>query len=492
MKLAMLAFCFSFLAVAQVPKTWDEKQLKDWSTPIAGLGVRPGHFTEEEYYASPVDNYRTYPVYAAGRGPEGYFERLKALKPARLIEPEKLKTRAQWIAAGKQVWEGFDIGAFRMWDPTLVEEFREAKSKRIARVKPYSDGRIPGVRWIVTEKGLGLTAENCTGCHVRELTDGKFLNGPGTDDLRAFGMQGVMAEAAKVPGMSTMPLPGDDDQRGMWRSFAAPWVKGDVHEELLTMSEADLGKRFFSAMGPNQTPRWSGSIFYPTKIPDLIALKGQKFIDHSGVHRYRGTGDLMRYAALVSFADRSDFGPHQMLSDVQRKVPFHAPDELLYALALFVESLEAPVNPNPRGELSEAGQKVFAREGCAGCHSGPNYTNGKLTLASGFVPSKEMLKEYDILPVSVGTDPGLALKTRKGTGMYKIPSLRGLWYRGRYMHDGSVTTLEEMFDANRLKPEFVPSGFKGLDKNRAVPGHEFGLKLNDSERKALLAFLRTL
>ena len=260
MKLRFLAIFLSSVAAAQVPKTWDEKMLKDWSTPIAGLGVRPGHFSEREYYASPVDNYRTYPVYAAGRGPEGYFERLKSMKPERLIEPEKLKTRAQWIAAGKQVWEGFDIGAFRMWDPTLVEEFREAKSKRISRVKPYSDGRIPGVRWIVTEKGLGLTAENCTGCHVRELEGGKLLYGPGMGDIRANTMQGLMAEAAHVPGMSTMPLPGDDDRRGAWRSFATPWVKGDVHEALLTMPDADLERHFASSFGPNQSPRWSGKI----------------------------------------------------------------------------------------------------------------------------------------------------------------------------------------------------------------------------------------
>jgi hypothetical protein len=30
------------------------------------------------------------------------------------------------------------------------------------------------------------------------------------------------------------------------------------------------------------------------------------------------------------------------------------------------------------------------------------------------------------VPVSVGTDSNVALKTRKGTGLYKIPSLRGV------------------------------------------------------------------
>ena len=478
--------------MGQVPKTWDDTMLKDWATPIAGLGVRPGHFSEAEYYASPVDNYRTYPVYAAGRAPEGYFDRLNALKPERLIEPEKLKTQAEWIAAGKRVWEEFDIGAFRVWNPKLVEEFREAKSKRITAIEPYGDGRIPGVRWIVTEKGLGLTAENCTGCHVRASRDGTLLNGPGMGDLRAFSGVGIMAGQARVGGMSTMPLPGDTQTKSFWRSFAAPWVAGDVHAELEKMPGSELGRRFVSSFGPNLVPRWNGSIYYPTKIPDLIALKGQKYIDHTGTFRYRGTGDLMRYAAMVSYADVSDFGVHRLLTDEQRKVPFHVPDEALYALALYIEALEPPANPNVKSNLSEAGRKVFAREGCAGCHSGPNYTSGKLTLASGFVPSKELLKEYDVLPVSVGTDAGVALKTRKGTGLYKIPSLLGLWYRGRYLHDGAVTSLEEMFDAKRLLPEFVPSGFKGLDEKRAVPGHEFGLRLSEADRQALIAFLKTL
>jgi hypothetical protein len=39
------------------------------------------------------------------------------------------------------------------------------------------------------------------------------------------------------------------------------------------------------------------------------------------------------------------------------------------------------------------------------------------------------------------TDPNLALKTRKGTGFYKVPTLRGLWYRGLHGHDGSVRRL---------------------------------------------------
>jgi hypothetical protein len=97
------------------------------------------------------------------------------------------------------------------------------------------------------------------------------------------------------------------------------------------------------------------------------------------------------------------------------------------------------------------------------------------------------------MPISVGTDPSLALKTRKGTGLYKVPSLKGVWYRGMYNHDGSVTTLEEWFDPARLRADFVPSGFKGYKvTSRAVPGHTFGLKLSAEDKAALIAFLKTL
>ena len=48
------------------------------------------------------------------------------------------------------------------------------------------------------------------------------------------------------------------------------------------------------------------------------------------------------------------------------------------------------------------------------------------------------------------TDSGLALKTRKGTGFYKISSLRGVWYRPRMLHNGSVASLKQMFDPARF------------------------------------------
>ncbi len=93
----------------------------------------------------------------------------------------------------------------------------------------------------------------------------------------------------------------------------------------------------------------------------------------------------------------------------------------------------------------------------------------------------------------MSTDRGLALKTRKGTGCYKVPSLKGVWYRGHYFHDRSAASLEEMFDADRLKDTHVPGGLESArDQDSCDQGHEFGLRLDPREREELIAFLRTL
>jgi methyltransferase (TIGR00027 family) len=94
--------------------------------------------------------------------------------------------------------------------------------------------------------------------------------------------------------------------------------------------------------------------------------------------------------------------------------------------------------------------------------------------------------------LSIYLDPFLALKTRRATGYYKVPSLKGVWYRGPFEHHGSVMTLEDWLNPDRVRDDYVPTGYRGLTKTRAVRGHEFGLKLNAGDKKALIAFLNTL
>jgi len=494
MRFAPIFAClvFSAAALAQsnaVPRTWDEHELKDWATPVAGLNVRPGHFSQAEYDRAPIDNLRTYPVYYPGREPAGYWDMLQTVGPKPLIEPRMLHTEADWVRAGKRVFEEYDVPALRVRDPKALAAARRPDSFARSRVRARPDGTLPDLRWVPTPDGLSLGLANCSACHTRAMNDGTLLHGaPPNEEASPIGAFRIAPWA-----VSPVELAGEAPGMMYWRSFGVPWVADDVHERFKTLAPQEVGPLIRPGFAVGLFPRWNGSSYYPTKIPDLIGIKDRKYIDHTATHQHRGPADLMRYAALVTYSDASDFGPYRMLSDTQRRIPFRAPDEALYALALYLYSLQPPPNPNLSDPRISTGQQIFSREGCGSCHTPPRYTNNKVTLAEGFTPLAEHARMLDIAHVSVGTDPGLALKTRKGTGYYKVPSLKGVWYRGRYLHDGAVTSLEEMFNAARLQDDFVPTGFLPPgQKTRAVKGHEFGLRLNATEKGALLAFLRSL
>jgi hypothetical protein len=471
------------------PPTRTASQSIPASTCLAALHVRPGHFSEDEYYRTPTDNYRTYPVYQPDREPAGYWQSLRSRKPEPLVDPSKIDRGFNWVAAGKRVWDEIDVPFFRLYDAESISMvrspayFRENRN----RLVPLPDGTLAMYRWVVTPRGIALGITACSSCHTRYLDDGTVISGAG---LRL-----VITDALldRMTGqLLRISYSGDNPQMAAYRQFGVPWIPNDIHEKLKTMSGDELA-RVFSAQIPGVTDRPNGSPFYIGKVPDLIGIRDRRYIDHTATHRHRGPADIMRYAALVEYSDSMDFGPHRMLSEAQHKMHARWPDEVLYALSQYIYSLEPPRNPNPRDALAAAGEKVFQHAGCAGSHIPPLYTNNKITLAQGFQPPADHPLHADILPMSVGTDPSLALKTRKGTGFYKIPSLKGVWYRGLYGHDGAVSSLEDWFDPAGLRSDYVPTGFKGAGvSTRAVPGHEFGLSLSPPDRKALLAFLRTL
>jgi hypothetical protein len=229
-------------------------------------------------------------------------------------------------------------------------------------------------------------------------------------------------------------------------------------------------------------------------IPSLVGIQDLKYLDATGLVRHRSIGDLMRYAVinmgLATTAFYGDFQPSARPTVFTAEPGTRYSDEQLYAMALYLYSLKPPPNPNPVDATSRRGERMFRQQGCIGCHTPPLYTNNKLTPALGFVVPEDRRKTDSILDVSVGTDPTLAMETRRGTGFYKVPSLKGVWYRNGFGHSGQAETLEEWFDPARLGDEYVPKGFH-LGPG-PIKGHEFGLKLAPEDKRALIAFLKTL
>lgn len=472
------------------PRIWSDVALAEWATPLAALGERPGHFSEDEYYRAPADNLKTYPVHHPDLEPSGYWEWLQKQKPEPLVDARALHSTADWIAAGERAFRDLDAPLMRSNDPALIAWARDPASFRgVARLR---DG-VVGLRWVVTKDGVMLTGRECGACHVRVTAEGEsqFATSRGG----AFPVEGAVGLAESVP---RVVLPGIARFFGepigptTWRMFATPWSPDPRVDAMKTMPLGELAA--LMATRHSVFPRVNGSPFHGTRIPDLRGVRLNKYLDATGTHRLRGPDDLARYAALVATADSLDFGPHRLLTEAQRRVPVRYADEVLRAIGAYLWSLDPPRNPSPAAaDVVARGEAVFRDEGCARCHAPPDYTSGKLSLATGFVLPADHPNGADILRRSARTDAGLALRTRKGTGFYRVPSLRGVWDRPRLLHDGSLTSLEELFDPARLEPDYEPKGWSppGVTK-RPVPGHEFGLDLDAPAKAALLAFLRSL
>jgi hypothetical protein len=492
--LAVLSAALPAQAPTQAPRIWDDAALADWATPVASLNVRPGHYSSAEYYSVPAENLRTYPVYHPDSEPPGYWEELQKKKPEPLVDASKIRTTTDWIAAGERAFREVDNFWSRTDDPALIAQARNPRT--FEGVFKLPDGTAFGPRWLVTAEGVRLSSPACSACHFTVRPDNTVaFAGPRGPRAPGGGLlipRGLGVIAAGAPRAMQRFYADDSLSTAAWRTWTVPWAS-DERIERLRNTAAD-GLQGLASGDPGVFNRPHGSPYYATKIPDLHVLRYSRYLDATGTHRLRGPEDAARYAAFITGADPMDFGPHRILTDVQRRVRFRYADEVLYAIGMYLMSLEPRKNPESAaaGVLAR-GEQIFRREGCVTCHVPPNYTSGRLTLAEGWAPPASHPNRGDIANVSVGTDPGLALKTRKGTGFYKIPSLRGVWYRPRLLHDASVTSLEEMFDPARTSPEYQPQGWNppGVTK-RAVPGHVFGLSLNVDDRSALLAFLRSL
>jgi hypothetical protein len=159
-----------------VPKIWDDRLLATWALPVAGLNVAPNFVPEREYYAAPIDNLRTYPVYHPDFEPKGYQDRLKQQPPKPLIEPDKLKTEQDWIEAGQRVFDELDVPLVRSDDPKALRYLQDREALKKDRTSVTKDGVILGFRWVVEKPGqVRLTFSECSDCHVRLMPDGTTL-----------------------------------------------------------------------------------------------------------------------------------------------------------------------------------------------------------------------------------------------------------------------------------------------------------------------------
>jgi hypothetical protein len=472
-----------------IPRTWNDEAVAALEVPLANPEFSPRHVSSDYYYRMRVRPiYKTYRVYAPGKEPPGYVEWLAKQEPEIVFDPAKLHTEEDWIRAGELVFDAPITFNLLEVSPARFPAFYAKSAVQLA-----ADGSLPNKSYVIREKGVVEVGNlSCGQCHTRVMPDGTVIRGAQGNFVEGF----FFAARARRTLQEGRRSPEDvlaTQRAALRRQYGAPWIQpppdGDPGMSLDEILSA------WEAQPPGVAIRQGTSLRYPAQVPDLIGIKDRLYLDHTGLVRHRSIGDLMRYAALNQGLDQlaryGAFIPAGELPDPATQWRYS--DEQLYALAMYLYSLTPPPNPNRFDALGAKGEKVFERERCSRCQTPPLYTNNKLTPADGFTIPTGHRERFDILNRSVRTDSTSALKTRRGTGYYRVPSLKGVWYRGPFEHNGSVATLEDWFDPRRLNSDYVPTGHIGYGlKSRAVPGHEFGLNLSADDKKALTAFLKTL
>lgn len=125
-------------------------------------------------------------------------------------------------------------------------------------------------------------------------------------------------------------------------------------------------------------------------------------------------------------------------------------DRIAEAIAAYERKLITPDTPYDRFVRGEAnamtpaqlrGMALFQSMGCVTCHQGPNFS------AASVFDRRMPLRIFPANPTpyeqryDLTSDTGAA--AGKGRGAWRVPSLRNVALTGPWMHNGSVTELEE-------------------------------------------------
>jgi hypothetical protein len=216
---------------------------------------------------------------------------------------------------------------------------------------------------------------------------------------------------------------------------------GGAHEASLvdTTPVEDLAK-----LGPGRSDVQHDRQFNLYAFPDFGGLADMPYLHHTANWYQRGVASLAIRVETVFMSHGHNAG--------------RPPRVLMWALAEYLRSLPPPPPIDRPSPASERGRVVFEQQACDVCHTPPLYSSEQ----------RPTLEE-------IGTDDAAGRSPIRGTGRWRVPSLRGVGGNAPYLHHGAVATLEQLFDPQREEP-----------------GHPFGLELDDATRADLIAFLRTI
>jgi mono/diheme cytochrome c family protein len=285
------------------------------------------------------------------------------------------------------------------------------------------------------------------------------------------------------------------------------------------MSALDVQKSLASGPGRADLSSSSYPIAVPADFPPYFTLSQRTHMN------YLGTGANVRSEAYFSVYAFGAGSPN----DATAKVPF-PPEDRLETFLGFYGNFAVPKGPPQDAALVAQGKAAYDAAKCGSCHHPEDISldavvdydkdpNGKERYPGDDPAFPHGSIRTDILhrvlvddsvgpdagaPADAGVDTGYAdliafifahhLQVSDSNG-YRTNDLRGLWATAPYLHNGSVPTLDDLLKPAAQRPAtWMRDGFL-VDTTvlgNSNQGHEFGTTLSDSDKAALVAYLKSL
>jgi hypothetical protein len=338
-------------------------------------------------------------------------------------------------------------------------------------------------------------AFTCASCHFARLPDGRYAVGAPNHAYR-YGEHNIVM--AVLPSLS---LPGADPATHDPAAVALLQPYRDAMAADPSIGADLLGALLPLITGGGPMPMFSAANehFYATWLSGTMDFFIQPLPYDDGVHT------ISKISALWGLPDEAERaargqpsaflgwtgGTANLLNFARGFVDLGGgdlaewPDERLGPLVDYVYSLRAPENPAPPEAADVArGAQLFADPalGCLGCHDGPRGAGRRLFDYAAIGTDDAMRRWVDgdldgMADNGIRFEPGDSI-----THQLKSPRLVGLWTMSRFLHNGSVPSLESLLCLDGPRGDVTEPAYGN-------GGHLFGCDLPEADRRALIAFL---
>ena len=336
---------------------------------------------------------------------------------------------------------------------------------------------------------VDAVAFTCASCHFARLPDGRYAVGAPNHNYD-YGRHILMLTLAPTIGTGLSQASAHDPaavaavQPVLDKLAADASLKNQFLLDLLPLASIQLPA--MSAAVEHVYATWApGTLDFmiaPLPVDDGVEIVS-KMIGLWGIPRPKEVSAAGMASALLAWTgDATSLDQFvQGFATLGGTTP--PTEDEMKPLLEYIYSLRAPANPDPPDPaLVATGAALYRSKGCITCHAGPR-GSGMRAYTFGEIGTDPALARWADPDLSGSACCGLSIAPGQLTHGVKSPRMVGMWALQRFLHNGSLSSLDQLFCLGTGRPPV------GAEPDR-TDGHAFTCDgLTDDEKHALIAYL---